>query len=153
MAAPTARAAATLVAGLLLGGCGGGSECEVAAHVVREVGPSLVLTSSTGVDGKPVDSVELSRVRFDGRAVDRRSLVSSWLSSGLTLDRGRLVCSLPCGLAGTTGQWQLRVTGHDGGAAHVDVQGHPPLSPGGCSPVVGRAATISPELRLAPDGS
>ncbi|MBD3925579.1 hypothetical protein IEZ26_13165 [Nocardioides cavernae] len=142
-----------LLAASLLTGCGGGSECEVAAHVVSEVSPSLVLASVTGTDGGPIDSVELSRLRFDGHRVDRRSLVSSWLSEGLSLDRGRLVCSLPCGLAGATGRWQIRVTGPAGSTALVDVQGHPRLSPGGCSPVVGRVPTITPELTPGADAS
>jgi hypothetical protein len=148
MAVRRVCAAAVLVTGALLAGCADGSQCEVGAHVVREVGPSLVLDSATGPDGEPVPVVELSRIRFDGSPVDRRLLVSSHRSSGLSLDGGRLVCDLPCGLTGTAGRWELRVTGPDASTTRVEVRGEPRLDPGGCSPAVGQAPEIA--LRLEP---
>jgi hypothetical protein len=148
MAVRRTCAAAVLVAGSLLSGCADGSQCEAGAHVVREVGPSLVLDSATGLDGEPVRVVDLSRIRFDGRPVDRRLLASSYRSDGLSLDGGRLVCELPCGLAGTAGRWQLRVTGPAASTASVDAVGGPRIDPGGCSATLGHAPEIA--LRLTP---
>lgn len=147
-----ACAATVLVVASLLVGCAGDPQCEAGPHVVREVGPSIVLDSATGADGEPVRVVELSRVRFDGRPVDRPLLASSPRSDGLSLDGGRLVCDLPCGLAGAGGRWQIRVTGPAASTALVDAHGEPRLDPGGCSPAVGRAPEVV--LRLAPaDGA
>lgn len=139
---------AVLVAAALLAACTGGSECEAGPAVVTEIGPSLVLDSVTGVDGAPVRTVVLSRIRFDGSPVDPRVLASATRSEGLALDGGRLVCDLPCGLAGAAGRWQLRVTGPEAGSAQVDALGAPRLDPGGCSEPVGEAPEIA--IRFVP---
>ena len=136
------RAAGVLVAASLLTGCGGASECENGPDVWRELGPSLVLGSAVGGDGEPVDSVELSRLRFDNRPVDRRALVSAVESDGLFLVGGRLTCSLPCALAGTRGTWQFRVTDPAASTVRVVAQGRPRVSPGGCRPTEGEVPTI-----------
>lgn len=147
MADRRAGAVAVLVAGsLITAGCADGPQCEVGAHVVREVGPSLVLDSATGVDGERVRAIDLSHVRFDGRRVDRGLMVSSPRSDGLSLGGGRLVCDLPCGLSGTAGRWEFRVTGPDASAARVEVLGRPRIDPGGCSPTLGQAPEIAIRL-------
>ena len=140
------RAAGVLVAASLLTGCGGASECENGPDVWRELGPSLVLGSAVGGDGEPVDSVELSRLRFDNRPVDRKALVSAVESEGLVLVGGRLTCRLPCALAGTRGTWQLRVTDLAASSVRVVAQGRPRVSPGGCRPTEGEVPTIEVQL-------
>jgi len=143
---------AVVVVGLLLSGCGG-EECEIGADVVREVGASLVVESAVGPDGKTVPAVELSRLRLDGRPVDRGALVSSPESDGLSLDGGRVVCTLPCGLDGPAGRWQFRVTGPDGSSAQVDAAGAPRTSSNGCSPPRGRVPMVTPRLVATGSGS
>jgi len=142
------RAASALLAASLLTGCGGDSECENGPDVWRELGASLVLGTAIGGDGESLDSVELSRLRFDGRPVDRRALVSAGESEGLVLVGGRLTCRLPCALAGTRGTWQLRVTDPAASTARVMAQGRPRVSPGGCRPTEGEVPTI--EVQLTP---
>jgi hypothetical protein len=137
---------AALVATLLLAACGGGGDCEAGAAVVSEEGPSLVVDSVRDEDGNPVGSVQLSDVRFEGLSVPRRALVDSVESSGLTLDGGVLTCTVPCGLSGTEGRWQFRVTGPDAATAQVDVRGDPKVSPGGCSPARGEVPLVTVEL-------
>ncbi len=141
-------AAGVLLAASLLTGCGVGSECENGPDLWRELGPSLVLDSAIAGDGEPLDTVELSRLRFDGRPVDPRALVSAVESEGLVLVGGRLTCRLPCALAGTRGTWQLRVTDPAAGTVRVVAQGRPRVSPGGCRPTEGEVPMI--EVRLTP---
>lgn len=134
-----------VVAAALLSGCGG-QECENGADVVREVGASLVVEAAAGPDGETVPVVELSHLRLDGRPVDRRGLVSSPYSHGLSLEGGRVVCTVPCGLSGTAGRWRFRVTGKDAGSAQVYALGAPRTSPNACSPPRGRVPTVTPRL-------
>ena len=142
------RAAGVLLAASLLTGCGGASECENGPDVWRELGPSLVLDSAIGGDGEPLASVELSRLRFDDRPVDRRAVVSAVESEGLVLVGDRLTCLLPCALAGTRGTWQFGVTDPAADTARVVAQGRPRVSPGGCRPTEGEVPTI--EVQLTP---
>lgn len=139
------RAAAVVVACLFVSGCAG-EECQNGADVVREVGASLVVEAVLGPDGTTVPVVELSHLRLDGRPVDRRALVSSPYSAGLALARGRVVCTLPCGLPGPAGLWQLRVTGPDASSADVDAAGAPMTSANTCQPPRGRVPRVVPRL-------
>ena len=118
------------------------------------------MDSVVDANGEPVRSVQISHVRLDGRPVKRRLLVKGfdfkrhdrlavWPSSGLALDSGRVVCTVPCGVGAIAGHWQFRVTGPTSTTAEVDVQGHPMVSPGGCSPAEGDAPKITVELAMS----
>lgn len=135
-------------------GCAGGDRS--CATVVSYAEPILTIREATGPDGVPVGTIEVTRLRRDGRsglADVRRSVRSGdeWTPGLETSDAdlhwnvrvsgGRILCDVPCGFGSSpAGETVLRVASHGAAATWRGPLAYD--TSGGCGPTIDGGADI-----------